>query len=257
MEYENRIVAFIDILAFSEMIKATDTEDPKKAKDASEMLDKLQQVIKLLQSEIKKEIAKGDLPNGTAASMFSDSVVVSIPKAESRGVWLLFQLLKRLQVKLIGNSILLRGGIVYGKLIHQDQLIIGPALVNAYEVESKSALYPRIVIDSAVLYLYVRKDGISISNLRLGDKDDGSVIKKDLDGTSYIDYFNTLEDYIEGSLPEYFTLLNGLIRKGLNRKFGTGIRMKYMWMREKLNNSTYSKEIKSSGKKLRLKKNKE
>src|ERR1041385_2776088 len=146
MNYEYRIVAFVDILAFSEMIKATDTDDPKKEDDAQAMLDKLQEVVKFLQTDISKAISKHDLPSGTKASMFSDTVVVSIPKAESRGVWRLFQLLKKLQIKLIGNDILLRGGIVHGKLIHQDQLIIGPALVNAYEVESKSALYPRIVI---------------------------------------------------------------------------------------------------------------
>jgi hypothetical protein len=249
MNYEYRIVAFIDILAFSEMIKATDTDDPKKEDDAKAMLDKLQEVVKFLQTDISKAISKHDLPSGTKASMFSDTVVVSIPKAESRGVWRLFQLLKKLQIKLIGNDILLRGGIVHGKLIHQDQLIIGPALVNAYEVESKSALYPRIVIDPHVLHLYVRKNGVSISNLRLSDKDDGRTIKKDLDGTSYIDYFNLLEDYYDGNVTKYFAHLNELIRKGMNRKFGTGIRMKYMWMKEKVNTSKYSDEIKSAGKK--------
>ena len=248
MNYEYRIVAFIDILAFSEMIKATDSDDPAKADEASAMLNKLQEVIKFLQSEIKKSISRHDLPSGTNASMFSDSVVVSIPKAESRGVWRLFQLLKKLQVKLIANNILLRGGIVHGKLIHQEQLIIGPALVNAYEVESKSALYPRIVIDPNVLHLYVRKNGQNISNLRLTDKDDGRTIMKDLDGTSYIDYFNSIEDYYEGNVEEYFLTLNDMIRKGMNRKFGTGIRMKYMWMKEKVNGSNYPDSIKASGK---------
>lgn len=152
MNYEYRIAAFIHILAFSEMIKATDSDDPKKHEEVQAMLHKLQEVIRFLQSEIKKAIAKHDLPNGTTASMFSDTVVVSIPKAESRGVWRLLQLLKKLQIKLITNDILLRGGIVHGKLIHEEQLIIGPDLVNTFEVESKSALYPRIVIDPNALH---------------------------------------------------------------------------------------------------------
>ena len=80
------------------------------------------------------------------------------------------------------------------------------------------------------------------------DKDDGRTIMKDLDGTSYIDYFNSIEDYYEGNVEEYFLTLNDMIRKGMNRKFGTGIRMKYMWMKEKVNGSNYPDSIKASGK---------
>jgi hypothetical protein len=243
--YEDRIVAFIDILAFSEMIRITDTNDENKQEEATLMLIKLQNVIRFLQSGITKAISNKKLPSGTRASMFSDSIVISIPKAESRGVWTLFKLLKELQIRLIFQNILLRGGVVHGKLIHENQLIIGPALINAYEVESKSALYPRIVIDPNVLRLYERKGGISIMKLRIEDRDDGKTIAHDLDGTSFIDYFNSVDPYITEDVRTYFIALNEMIRKGLNRKYGTGIRMKYMWMKEKVINSSYPNEIKS------------
>jgi hypothetical protein len=58
-----------------------------------------------------------------------------------------FEILKRIQIKLIGYEILLRGGIVVGKLLHENNIMFGPAFNQAYDLESKSALYPRIVID--------------------------------------------------------------------------------------------------------------
>ena len=246
MKYEDRIVSFIDILAFKEMIKVTDSKDPEKETEATSMLNKLQDVISTLQTEITDAISHRNLPQGTKASMFSDSVVVSIPKAESRGVLTLFKLLKKLQIRLLTQDILLRGSIVHGKLIHRDQLIIGPALIDAYEVESKSALYPRIVIDPNVLRLYVRKQGIPKRKLRLSDKAEGITIKQDFDGTSYIDYFNSIEEYCNEPVTQYFQKLEEMIKKYLGRKYDTGIRMKYMWMNEKVKCSDYPDEIKFS-----------
>lgn len=249
--YEERIVAFIDILGFAEKIKVTEKEDEPEVAEA--MLRNLSEAVRFFQTKIKKAIEELDLPGRTIASMFSDTIVVSIPKAESAGVLYLFELLKELQINLLLKDILLRGGIVHGKLVHTEQLIIGPALVNAHNLESKSALYPRIVIDPRVLFLYVRNNGETKKNLRLKDYDYHLTFTEDFDGTSYVDYFNSVDEYVPmKNTTAYFAKMNEIISKGTSRSTkDIGIRMKYMWMKKKLEQSNYTDEIKYSKKKAR------
>ena len=54
-------------------------------------------------------------------------------------------------MRLISNDILCRGAVTYGKLIHTKEMIFGPALVQAYETESKAALYPRIILSEDLI----------------------------------------------------------------------------------------------------------
>jgi len=243
--YDKRLVAFIDILGFKNLIDKTEakgTEDSNK--QALETIKKLQQVIYSFQNRIRSAINKNELPDGTIASMFSDTIVVSIPKQESIGIIALFKIIKYTQVELISKNILLRGGIVFGELIHNESLIIGPALINAYEVESKSAVYPRIVIDPKVLYLYARRNGIPINNARISEKDLSSTLKKDFDGTYYIDYFNDLVDLTRPQVKEYIMSISTMVKGVSKLRNNTSLRMKYLWMGEKLKRSDYFHLIK-------------
>lgn len=42
---------------------------------------------------------------------------------------------------------LIRGGITIGKIIHNEEMVFGPGINRAYELESKYAIYPRIIFD--------------------------------------------------------------------------------------------------------------
>jgi hypothetical protein len=146
----------------------------------------------------------------------------------------IFAALKKLQIHLIRDAILLRGGIVQGRLIHDSDILFGPALISAYNLESTSALYPRIVIDPKVLNIYSRKDGEKMSDLRIRHFDYHKTFSKDLDGFSFIDYFQDVQDYIQnGTADAYYSQVCDLIKKGIKSP-DVGIRMKYMWMKEKV-----------------------
>jgi hypothetical protein len=51
--------------------------------------------------------------------------VSGVDKAKSYGILAIFATRKKLQIHLIMDGILLRGGIVHGKLIHKDDIIPG------------------------------------------------------------------------------------------------------------------------------------
>lgn len=232
MKYEHRILAYIDILGFSEMIKRTVND--KNIELAQKQLDVLHSVVSSIRTYTNSTRNKSLLGNGSQITMFSDTVVFSIPKAESARVLAMFRVLKRLQMSMLAKGILMRGSVVHGELIHTDDVIFGPALINAYNVESKSAVHPRIVIDPRVTYLYLRKNGKPIGNQRIKDHDWERTFDQDFDGTYFIDYFNEANEYMPNiSNSQYFSHMVKLIKKGLASQ-DTGIRMKYLWMNEKL-----------------------
>lgn len=48
---------------------------------------------------------------------------------------------------MICKGILFRGAVVIGDLYNDKIIIFGPAMLEAYELESKKAIYPRIIIE--------------------------------------------------------------------------------------------------------------
>src|ERR1700756_3728702 len=62
---------------------------------------------------------------------------------------------------------LIRGGIALGGLYHSSDIVFGEALIDAYRLESKVAVYPRILISPTVL----RRPGFCYVDSRLFRED--------------------------------------------------------------------------------------
>lgn len=90
---------------------------------------------------------------------FSDNVAAALPldTRESDG-GLGWQVLAAgsFQLNLAFNGFLARGGITIGPVYADDNAVLGAALVRAYELESKVARYPRVVLDPEYVALFVR-----------------------------------------------------------------------------------------------------
>ena len=248
MVYDDRIIAYLDILGFHEKIKETERESLETGGE-SKTLEFLISSLSYLQGEIRAAIENLELPPGTIATMFSDTIVVSIPKAQSVGVLHLFAILKGLQIKSTHENIFLRGCITFGKLYHTEEVIIGPALINAYKVEISAAVYPRIVIDPKVMDLYVRGYDERNGDYKIKDYDYHLTFEDDFDGTSYIDYFNDIVNYVIVDPELYFAKLNNAIEKVL-KDGDPSLRMKYMWMQQKIKSANYLDDVKYSNRPL-------
>lgn len=235
LTYERRIVCFIDILGFSVRIKGTE----KKTDEAKDLLNKTCNALEQIHLYITI-IERDSGIKGIQITQFSDSIVISFPwRTDSTELHIVLKAIKYIQVTMLKMyGILMRGGIVIGDLIHTDRLLVGPAMIAAYEIESKCALSPRIVVDPKVAYRY----GLIRKKLK-PDEAKKRVIHKDLDDTSFIDYFNIDEDTIfdENEIRDYFKLLCKLVADNVSSS-DMSIRMKYLWMRNKIKNcELYSK----------------
>lgn len=172
--YENRFIAFIDILGFGDLVQssAKDKNIQEKIFEALNSIqsDKLneglyarvnEELIPPEELEAVKEIARviakaGKAANPVTITYFSDSLVISALENDVIASQLVIDLVIKLKIKMwTDHGLLIRGGITLGKLTHiEGGPLYGPAMNRAYYLESKEAKYPRVLIDEPCLSKY-------------------------------------------------------------------------------------------------------
>lgn len=144
---KQRLLAFIDILGWTKACESSDLEP---------MLSALAIIHR--QGEVFSERARQEAISAKGAVInplylevqfgaFSDHFVFSKP-ADFGGR--IFSVAK-ICLDLLKIGFLTRGAIVLGKLYHQDNIIFGPALIDAVRIEETEAFFPRIIVADNVI----------------------------------------------------------------------------------------------------------
>lgn len=227
--YSKRIIAFIDILGFKEHIKKTG-KDKEYAK-------KILKVMKIIE-EREKDNYEGFLSEyniGKEVTVFSDSVVISYPLNLGGSVFYVLMDLIHLQMDLIFHGILFRGGVVVGDLYHDRNTVFGKGMIDAYQLESNCAVYPRIILTIDTVIQGIRHTP-SQNTPEMELEYILGLLRKDKDGFYYIDY---LRQYQELDEEEYYYIMlkeaRKLIVAELTSQTDKGILKKYKWLREYYN----------------------
>jgi hypothetical protein len=145
LAYEDRLVAFLDLLGFSKMVLERRDED-------------VEFVVNLIPDMLRthrSNVLRDDLQITT----ISDSIVVSVkaePDEYLKDLFNICVIVGRLQHELAVNGYYMRGGISVGKLVHDSRrnLVVGPAYIDAYLLEKKQCVVPRVVIGEEVEDFY-------------------------------------------------------------------------------------------------------
>jgi hypothetical protein len=217
--YKEKIVCFIDILGFGEMVEGEYINTPEK------IYSILSEIKTLIIGWVGTPIAsKIDLQ----ITLFSDCIVFSF--LPDRHYFMTFHFFKELSIEMvIKYNLLFRGGITYGKIFHDAEMVFGPAMNCAYRLESKLAIFPRIIIDSSALSLK-NDDDKTIAEYT------GQFVFRISDNSySYVDYIFDVNGYVNQS--EYYGRLRSIISKGLASE-NPGIKAKYEWMKGEYNQAT-------------------
>lgn len=237
MNYEDRLVAFIDILNFRGMIN--DTVDARGNEDAQK-IQKIYDAYETIQQNWKGAGTNDDLSRSKRVTIFSDSIVISVKASEKSQIFLTLLEIKHLIMSMVWRGILVRGAIVRGKLIHDQEKVFGPALIEAYTLESKAALYPRIILDRDLVQAAAESRSSHHSRAdEIGYVE--QLLESDSDGMYYIDYFFKAQAELDDpdyDFPSYIEALGSIVRKGLMGSVhpsNADVRVKYSWMRERYN----------------------
>jgi hypothetical protein len=198
--YDDRYIAFVDILGFKELINKS-ASDPSSVGALIAALDIAPKspAIVLEQASVSEQDV--DLRLHT----FSDFVVAST-KPTHGGLGVLAFVIWQLSTSWLSNRLLCRGGITRGQVLHRatvgevPPMVFGPAFVDAYQLESTVADFPRVILSKTVRNEW---DGYVKSGL-LGEKLP-LLIKRCHDGPSCIDTFCHLKrggfDLVSSELP--------------------------------------------------------
>jgi len=240
MNYEHRIVAFIDILAFASLLKKTRRQrGTGNSFDNEEVIEKLFKVFKRIRYLMGVDEPSDDIAESRRVSQFSDSVFISfIPEEEPKEFQYLLGELLYLHVELVRHNILIRGGVAYGPMIHAHEIIFGPALVQAYKLESSAAISPRIILPQSLYKSDSEFNKLIIDRGSTAKLED--LLSLDEDDYYYLDYFDKCQLRNLGIFTNDINYINHLIKlkevitKGL-KSAEPGIYSKYGWMKSKWN----------------------
>jgi len=154
--FEDRYVAFVDILGFRNIVARMEREQGlfSTVRDALKTIDEQAREFRNYRVARKKShealIASGQVPLTPPPQLqmtaFSDCYVIS----ETAPAWRVLAGVQALGATLLAQGILCRGAVVRGAAYHRDRVLFGPAVIEAYELESQVAKYPRILVTEKV-----------------------------------------------------------------------------------------------------------
>lgn len=239
--YKKHFVVFMDILGYKNLVIEAD----KKEKNALEMIDKLEHMIKKCVNGEMKNVKKHSFFD-IEYVLFSDSLCIFAPIDENEEgrrldkfnghsqkyvennyirLWRLCRLIANIQLESLQFGIIYRGAISLGNHFHSKNITFSKALIDAYLTESTKAIYPRIIILDTpendilelapVLYEYF--------DLRVVADDD----------YLFVDYLGKIVEFygLLGANCDYINWHKNIIEKGIEDYLNTEkLLQKYAWM---------------------------
>lgn len=181
MVYQHRIIAFIDIIGFTQNVRLSDS-DENKVKLLYDSLHHINQLF--LQDVVYNQLFD------TQVVQFSDSLIISIKENQPGGLKYLISDCSLAIHSLFTSGLLCRGYILKGKLIHTSEILFGPAYLDILYKEAETN-YPLIRVPKSLLNI------AALHNDEINTPDDevGFVMEhlKEYDEEHFI--INTFYDY--------------------------------------------------------------
>jgi hypothetical protein len=222
--FEKRVVAFLDVLGFKELIRNAE-RDPSG-------LSKLNGLQTVIESHVRWDNGKLD-PNVPKEMhprylFVSDSIILSAPLEHDGYSGLAVVALKSLQIaqKLLEMGLLIRGAISVGPVLHEEHNIFGTGYSSAYLAQEK-ACHPHIFMtaEAKTCFANAVHRGANLNDLG---------IWADYKGERVVDVFHP--SYLRGveafgGLEAMFLQFEAFIHQSLlNLPAGSSARGKWEWI---------------------------
>jgi hypothetical protein len=170
-DYQQRVVAFVDVLGFSKLVKASDTDLAARNK-----LRRMIDTGRFFERFMKTYLGFAE------ATFFSDTFIISMTPPDVRALYVIRET-GYLCRHLLLQGFPCRGAITTGSLYHRGRFIVGPALADAYRLEQSVAIYPRVVLDDLTMKHWTH-------DLSPPHTDLESLVKRDRDGQQFLNLFS-------------------------------------------------------------------
>ena len=231
LEQKKYVVAFLDFLGAKEKMKSPEESD--------NFLQQIKDIYYFIK-KVKERAAKWEIAD-VEVRIFSDNIVMArqidnIADSEAifRGQFsscysvltfsaiFLFEALRR--------GLLVRGAVTIGQFVINNTFIYGDALASAYDLENYSAIYPRVIIDRALIEFIKTQSEKEQFLVR-------EICDIDFDRECFLKIFNgSFDFYPDKEKRQIIKEINANISTGLSKYISiTKYRQKYMWLATKFN----------------------
>lgn len=138
MRFQDRAVAFVDILGFKTLVDGAAKND-KQLSQLSGLIKLLSSAVPMLNESVDSSIGNHLIPKHI---YISDCIILSAPLIDPNtpsydGLSIVVMRVIQLSHYFLNAGYLIRGGISVGKVWHTDSNIVGPAYQEAYCLEKK------------------------------------------------------------------------------------------------------------------------
>lgn len=190
--FKKSFCAYIDILGFSEKIIKND-------------LDYFSLYLNTLKTELEHIENIHDLSGKEGyksfeLKIFTDNFVFGHPWFDQYGeseLGNIFEVLSHIQFTFAKADIFIRGAISISDLYMDENIVLGPALINSYKLESEKAINPRILLSNEVVEV-VKKHINYYAEHESSPQSKEYLI--DIDGYHFVNYLFIL--FYDHSYPE-------------------------------------------------------
>ena len=225
IEYKTRLVAFLDILGFSNQVNISVSDSNKR----NAIYKALNYLIE--EKQYIDNCNKNYHSDQCFYSTQSDCIVISYQfYYRSGALYNLLEDIYSLEREMSSLGFILRGGITIGELYHDKQNVFGPALVEAVNLEENVSKTPRVIISVENYKKAIEESSINES------KDDKKFIDHRLrladDGYYFLDFLNfnpeldELDDYL-ANLEEWRKIIIQGLKENLENR---NVYLKYEWL---------------------------
>jgi hypothetical protein len=173
--YRKSLLAFIDIIGFKKKVR----KSLRFSEEADAIYELLQVHHRTAQIINEGKTAPWVEMTKLKANSFSDNIVISLPRMNDTVFNSFIHVVTYFQWETIDYYAFLRGAIVFGDICHTQELIFGPAFIQAYKMERKAAVWPRVVIDPQLIDLLSEQNRQHVFQFMLS---------KDVNGLPFVDY---------------------------------------------------------------------
>lgn len=202
VDTEPRIICFVDILGFKKLVQ--EYEEDITSTILQDIQESFEQAEKyLFQFSWGKN---QDLIKHLEHQTFSDNICISIPYFDNQSDFIANFLMiatyvRGFQYLMMTKGFFTRGGLSTGSYYADNNIIFSEGLIQAYNLEKDTAIYPRTIVDPMVF------EKLN-SNSMIKDESFGfnKTIIVDENGTAFLNPFGL----IETSIKQFKSILNKL-----------------------------------------------
>ena len=226
LKYQYRIVAFLDVLGFKSMLYKFEKEALENGKEDDKKLvsPKATNFVNVF-----KEVTNLMDEFDCNYYLFSDNICLTVDPHHDKSliVDILFTI-SNLFRKFSQMGFFLRGGIDYGLMLDEKSIAMGVPLANAYIMESKKAIFPRVIMSDRFIQFIDDKSFDEHNQFNIQN-----FIKK----SSEINYVNLFYSVIKtDDKVTFFDQYKQVIEDQLSINAGKeNIFMKYTWIAKEYN----------------------